>query len=84
MDEIKKNKYKNNNYNKTNSNKKNKENKSETIISYSIGNINKECNVHFGVFKDLKNYFCIHENALLKENKNIFDEISKNHSEKKN
>ena len=84
MDEIKKNKYKNNNYNKTNSNKKNKENKNETIISNSIGNINKECNVHFGVFKELKNYFCIHENALLKENKNIFDEISKNHSEKKN
>ena len=35
------------------------------------------------MFKELKNYFCIHENALLKENKNIFDEISKNHSEKK-
>ena len=84
MDEIKKNKYKNYNYNKTNSNKKNKENKNETIISNSIGNINKECNVHFGVFKELKNYFCVHENALLKENKNILNEISKNHSEKKN
>ena len=35
------------------------------------------------MFKELKNYFCVHGNALLKENKNILNEISKNHSEKK-
>lgn len=35
------------------------------------------------MLKELKSYFCIHENSLLKKNKNIFDEKSRNKPEKK-
>ena len=82
MDEIKKNKYNNTFSDETQSDKKKLENAKKVFDSNSI-NINKECSVHFGMLKELKNYFCIKENSLLKENKYIFNENSQNQPEKK-